>query len=122
MGYQTRFKTKSGGFYYASIFDRPKVSGRRIIWKHDRTGYNTWREELMTDGIIEKPDLDILTHFMDIQEKRVQRHEGKHLTPRIKKMYELDTQKLEFMKKYYETNGPVYVNGKEKPKKGKRNV
>jgi hypothetical protein len=37
-------------------------------------------------------------------------------------MYELDTQKLEFMKKYYETNGPVYVNGKEKPKKGKRNV
>jgi len=123
MGYQTRFPTKSGGFYYASVFDTPKVSGKRILWKHDREGYNEWREGLMNDGILEKPDMDILSHFMDMQEKRVQRHEGKHLTPRIKKMYEHDTMKLEYMKKYIETGGPVYIDGAEPPKKkGKRSV
>ena len=77
----------------------------------------------MNDGILEKPDMDILSHFMDMQEKRVQRHEGKHLTPRIKKMYEHDTMKLEYMKKYIETGGPVYIDGAEPPKKkGKRSV
>jgi hypothetical protein len=122
MGYQTRFKTKSGGFYYASIFDIPKVSGKRIIWKHERYEYNEWREKLMIDKILDKPDIDILSHFVDMQEKRVSRHEGKHLTPRIKKMYEHDVMKLEYMKKYSETREPVYIEGVTPPKKGKRNV
>jgi len=52
----------------------------------------------------------------------VSRNEGKHLTPRIKKIYEHDVMKLEYMKKYSETGEPVYIEGVTPPKKGKRNV
>ena len=124
MGYQTRYKTKGNGYYYSSMFDTPKISGRRVMWKHDREEYNQWRESLLVQGILAEPDIDILSFFVDMQEKRVQRHEGKHLTPRIKKMYEHDVEKLKYMKKYNEIGEPVYVEGMEPPpkKKGKRSV
>ena len=73
--------------------------------------------------MIEKPDLDILSFFVDMQEKRVQRNEGKTMTPRIKKLYEADVLKLDMMRKYIELEGPVSLDGEApKKKKVKRNV
>ena len=77
----------------------------------------------MEEGVIDFPDMDILTFFVDMQEKRVERNEGKNMTPRIKKLYERDVNKLEMMKKYIELEGPVTSEGKKpKAKKVKRDV
>lgn len=124
MGYQTRYLTRSGGYYYASIWETPKVMGNKVIWNQDSDGYNEWREGLMADGVITPPDMDILDFFVDIQEKRVSRNEGKNLTPRIQKMYEFEVEKLDYMRKYIEEGGPVYLDGKKPTSKakGKRSV
>ncbi len=122
MGYQTRHQTKSGGWYYSSIWEIPKISGNRVIWKLDKDGWNTWREDLMINGVLNYPDNDILSFMVDLQERRISRHEGKHLTPRIKKIYDFDVEKLRYMKQYIDTGKPVYVDGKAPKSKGKRNV
>ena len=95
-----------------------------VIWNQDSDGYNEWREGLMADGVITPPDMDILDFFVDIQEKRVSRNEGKNLTPRIQKMYESEVEKLDYMRKYIEEGGPVYLDGKKPTSKakGKRSV
>jgi len=123
LGYQTRHATKNGGWYYSNIWETPKVVSNRVVWKQDKESYNDWREELMNEGVITPPDMDILGFFVDMQEKRVQRNEGKNMTPRIQAQYEADVLKLELMKKYIELGGPVNSEGKEpKAKKVKRDV
>ena len=53
----------------------------------------------------------------------VERNEGKNMTPRIKKQYEKDLERLEMMKKYIELEGPITIAGtKPKTKKVKRDV
>lgn len=123
LGYQTRHLTKSGGWYYSNIWTTPKVIGNRVVWKQDMDSYNEWRLELMEQGVINFPDVDILTYFVDMQQKRVERNEGKNMTPRVKKLYERDLERLEMMQKYIELEGPVSITGtKPKPKKVKRDV
>lgn len=123
LGYQTRHITKNGGWYYTSIWEEPKVVANRVVWKRFEEDYNDWRESLIEDGVLNPPDLDILGFFVDMQEKRVERNEGKNMTPRIKKLYEADVLKLEMMKKYIEVGGPITLEGKEpKSKKVKRDV
>ena len=123
LGYQTRHMTRSGGYYYTSIWDSPKVIGNRVVWKVDTQAFNDWRVELMEEGVIDFPDLDILSFFVDMQQKRVERNEGKNMTPRIQKQYSKDLERLEMMKKYIELEGPVTIEGtKPKPKKVKRDV
>lgn len=123
LGYQTRHITKNGGWYYTSIWEEPKVVANRVVWKRFEEDYNDWRESLIEDGVLNPPDLDILGFFVDMQEKRVERNEGKNMTPRIKKLYEADVLKLEMMKKYIEVGGPITLEGKSpKSKKVKRDV
>jgi len=123
LGYQTRHRTRNGGWYYANIWELPKIIGNRVVWKQDMETYNDWRVELMEQGVIDSPDMDILSFFLDMQEKRCQRNEGKNMTPRIKKLYDADCNKLEMMKKYIELEGPVTIEGKKpKAKKVKRDV
>ena len=93
------------------------------MWKVDKESFNDWRVELMEQGVIDFPDLDVLSFFVDMQQKRVERNEGKNMTPRIKKQYEKDVHRLEMMKKYIEIEGPVTIEGtKPKSKKVKRDV
>lgn len=123
LGYQTRHRTRNGGWYYSNVWELPKVIGNRVVWKRDMDTYNDWRVELMEQGVIDFPDMDILSFFVDMQEKRCQRNEGKNMTPRIKKLYDADCVKLEMMKKYIELEGPVTIEGKKpKAKKVKRDV
>lgn len=123
LGYQTRHATRSGGWYYSSIWEVPKVVGNRVVWKHDSVSFNDWKEQLLEEEVVQKPDMDILTFFIDMQEKRVERNEGKTMTPRIKKLYEKDVLKLEMMNKYILLEGPVSLEGEApKKKKVKRNV
>ena len=123
MGYQTRHRTKSGGWFYSSIWDTPKVIGNQVVWKRDLKNYNDWRYELLNTGVLEMPDVDVLEFFVDMQEKRVQRNEGKNMTPRLLSQYEKDVKKLELMKAYIKHQGPVTDDGKPPKKtKGKRDV
>lgn len=123
MGYQTRHRTKSGGWYYSSIWDTPKIVGNRVVWKRDKEGYNQWRMELLENGVIDYPDMDILGFFIDMQEKRVQRNEGKNMTPRLMNQYNSDVKKLELMRAYIQNEGPVTEEGKpQKKPKAKRDV
>jgi len=123
MGYQTRHRTKSGGWYYSSIWDTPKIVGNRVVWKKDLASYNEWRFSLLDTGVIQMPDVDILEFFVDMQQKRVQRNEGKNMTPRLLGQYEKDVKKLELMEAYILNNGPVNDNGKPPKKtKAKRDV
>ena len=94
-----------------------------MVWKVDNQSFNDWRVELMEEGVIDFPDLDILSFFVDMQQKRVERNEGKNMTPRIQKQYAKDLERLEMMKKYIELEGPVTITGtKPKAKKVKRDV
>tara|TARA_B100000405_G_scaffold251385_1_gene185061 strand:+ start:43 stop:690 length:648 start_codon:yes stop_codon:yes gene_type:complete len=122
IGYQTRYQTKNGGWYYCDIWNAPKVVGGRVIWKKSTDEYNDWRESLLTDGIIKAPDLDILEIFIDRLEKRVERNEGKNLSKRKNSQFQKDVSKLEFMKKYIEIGGPVTISGTQAKKKRVRNV
>ena len=122
LGYQTRHMTRNGGYYYTSIWDSPKVIGNRVVWKVDTKSFNDWRVELMEQGVIDFPDLDILSFFVDMQQKRVERNEGKNMTPRIQKQYNKDLERLEMMKKYIQVGGAVTKDGtKPKPKSKKVN-
>ena len=122
LGYQTRHLTRNGGYYYSSIWDSPKVIGNRVVWKVDTKSFNDWRVELMEQGVIDFPDLDILSFFVDMQQKRVERNEGKNMIPRIQKQYNKDLERLEMMKKYIEVGGAVTKDGtKPKPKSKKVN-
>ena len=77
----------------------------------------------MDTGVIQMPDVDILEFFVDMQQKRVQRNEGKNMTPRLLGQYEKDVKKLELMEAYILNNGPVNDNGKPPKKtKAKREV
>ena len=123
LGYQTRHQTRNGGWYYSSIWEVPKVIANRVVWKHNIESFYDWKQSLLEESVIEAPDLDILSFFIDMQEKRVQRNEGKTMTPRIKKLYGADVLKLDMMKKYIKLGGPVDLNGETpKKKKVKRSV
>jgi len=117
LGYQTRHRC-TNGWYYANVFDTPKILGNRVIWKRDEQGWAEWRLQLLKDSVLQQPDPDILELFLEKQEKRVNRNEGKNFTPRLKKMYDFDVLRLEMMKKCIEDGNPIHPPRK----KGKRNV
>ena len=116
LGYQSRYKCR-GGYFYANVFDTPKVLGNRVIWKRDDKAWIDWRLDLLRQGILKQPDEDILSLFIERQEKRVERNEGKNMTPRLKKMYDLDINKLNKMIECVENGNKIIQK-----KKGKRSV
>lgn len=121
MGYQTRFRTRSGGWYYVDVWSTPKVLGRKVIWKFDTQSFNRWRLDLLKDGVIAPPDEDVLTLLIDAKSKRVERNAMKTHIPAIKENYDKDFQILELMKQYQATGKPIPVP-KEPKKRVKKSV
>ena len=121
LGYQTRFPTKSGGYFYTDIWSTPKVVGRRVVWTFDEDGFNDWRNELLEDGILQKPDVDVLGMVIETQEKRVSRNAMRTHIPAVQKKYEEDQEILRLMKIYVETGKAVPIKT-PKPKRVKKNV
>mgnify|MGYP003624567755 CR=1 FL=1 len=74
MGYQTRYRTRSGGYYYTSVFDTPKVVGSKTFWSTDMVAYNDWRRSLITDGFINPPEPEILELLEERHQKRIERN------------------------------------------------
>lgn len=95
-GYVTRYPSKQGGFYYAMKWDVPKIIGNKTFWKHDEQGYNEWRKLLISEGIIERPEIEIIElKLNDIDRKIDRRLKNQHI-PEIKKeidgLYEIKRQ------------------------------
>ena len=97
-GYITRYKTKSGGWYYESIFATPKILGNRVIWKTDFKNYNNFRRSLIEDGVISPPDPDVLEMMVDELEVRISRHTtDQHIPAMVKKRQAIED-KLQALK------------------------
>ena len=90
LGYQQRFKTKSGGYFYIDIWSTPRVIGKRTLWKFDKKEYNDWRQSLLDDGVISLPDIDILGLIIDAKSQRVDRNAMRTHIPAIKENYDKD--------------------------------
>lgn len=115
MGYQQRYITKGGGFFYIDIWSTPKTIGKRVIWKFDQSEYNDWRASLLEEGIIAPPDADILNLLIDAKSKRVERNAMRTHIPAIKENYDNDLELLNRMREYQRKGGPVPI--KTEPKK-----
>ena len=112
LGYQARYKTTSGGYFYIDIWSAPKVIGKRVIWKFDQSAFNDWRYSLLEDGVLNPPDTDILDLFVEKQEKRVQRNALRTHIPAVKKTYDEDLDTLEIMRQYIQSGEPVVIKKK----------
>ena len=121
MGYQTRFRTRSGGWHYVDVWSIPKVIGKRVIWKFDTHGFNEWRESLLEDGVIAPPDEDILNLLIDAKSKRVERNALRTHIPAIKENYDKDLKMLDLMQEFKRTGKPIPVP-KEQKKRVKKSV
>jgi len=95
-GYVARYPTRFGGFYYAMKWDVPKIIGKKTFWNHDEQGYNAWRKLLISEGIIERPENEIIElKLADVDRKIERRLMNQHI-PEIKKeidgLYEIKRQ------------------------------
>jgi len=83
-GYVTRYKTKFGGYYYCLIWDVPKVIGDRVFWNHNIDDYNTWRKTLLEEGIIDKPEDEVIEVLLSNVDRRINRRVTQQHIPEIK--------------------------------------
>ena len=121
MGYQQRYQTRGGGYFYVDIWSTPKVIGKKVIWKFDQIAFDTWRESLLVDGVLAPPDEDVLNLLIDAKAKRVERNAMRTHIPAIKENYDKDLKVLELMREYKRTGKPIAV-AQEKKKRIKKSV
>jgi len=98
LGYMTRYPTKKGGWYYTLKWNSPKEIANRVISKMDKKAWDNFRRELVTTGILDPidPDLvDIMIH--DISREKESLIVRQHI-PEVKlEMSKID-QKIKNMK------------------------
>ena len=121
MGYQQRFRTLSGGYFYTDIWTSPKVIGKRVVWKFDNHAYNVWRNELITAEILEPIDEDIVSLILDVKKQRVERNAPRTHIPAIKEKFEEESKVLDFMLQFHRKMQPIPVL-KEPKKRTRKSV
>lgn len=117
-GYIARYPSKWGGHYYAMKWDVPKVIGTKTFWNHDSAGYNAWRKLLITEGIIDKPEIEVIEMKMSNVETKIERRLKNQHIPEIKKeidgLYEIKRQ----MKSAFDLMWNPESKSKSRKKKG----
>ena len=122
-GYQQRFPSRFGGHIYKEIWTTPKVIGNRVIWNYNHKEYDLWRKQLLDDGIIEKPDPDVLDILIERQERRIERNAQRGHIPHIQKQIVVEEKKLSDMQKAKDLLYNVIEMVEqplEKPKRGRK--
>lgn len=114
-GYQQRFPSRYGGHIYKEIWSNPKVIGNRVIWNFDHKAFDIWRKQLMDDGVLPPPDVDVLDVFIERQERRIERNAQRGHIPHVQKQLALEEKKLADM---IQAKDMLYND--EKPKKQTR--
>jgi hypothetical protein len=120
LGYQQRYKTRGGGWFYVDIWSTPKILGKKVIWKFDKESFNKWRLELLDEGFIPQLDEDVLSILISTKTKRVERNAMRTHIPAIKKNYDEESIVLDLMRQYKKTGGPIPI--KEEKKRMKKSV
>ena len=120
LGYQQRYKTRGGGWFYVDIWSTPKILGKKVIWKFDKESFNKWRLELLDEGFIPQLDEDVLSILIGTKTKRVERNAMRTHIPAIKKNYDEESIVLDLMRQYKKTGGPIPI--KEEKKRMKKSV
>lgn len=85
LGYVTRHKTRSGGWFYESIYAIPKKMGRKTIWKRDDSGYHQFRRDCIANGLIQPADPDYLEEQFEKIENRINRLAQNQHIPEVAK-------------------------------------
>ena len=98
MGYVARHPCV-GGHFYTTIFAEPKQIAGKVFWDHDKEAYNEWRLSLITDGIIDPPDKDVLSLHIDKFRRTVERNLKDQHIPEKKARLIVLQKRLEAMKK-----------------------
>ena len=98
-GYQQRFQSRYGGWIYKEIWASPKVIGNRVVWNFDHKAFDQWRIQLLNDGVLPQPDVDVLDVFIERQERRIERNAQRGHIPHVQKQIEIEEKKLAAMKK-----------------------
>jgi hypothetical protein len=92
-GYLARYETVYGGYYYRLRWDVPKVIGRKLFWNTDQDGYNDWRQALVTEGIIDAPEIEVVQTKISMIDRKIDRRLKFQHVPEVKteldELYEL---------------------------------
>lgn len=72
-----------------------KQIGNRVFPKRDREGYNEWRKWLVTEGIIDAPDPDVLRAILGTKYDNITRTQALQHLPELKAKRTANKKKLE---------------------------
>tara|TARA_R110000868_G_scaffold189732_2_gene433260 strand:+ start:657 stop:1319 length:663 start_codon:yes stop_codon:yes gene_type:complete len=84
-GYITRYETKYGGYYYTMKWDLPKQIGKKVYWNTDTDEYNKWRLSLVTMGVIDPPEIEVIHSKVNILNRKIDRKLKFQHIPEVKK-------------------------------------
>ena len=83
-GYVARYETKYGGFYYSLRFNIPKTIGDRVFWRMNEAEWNDWRRALIEEGVIDKPEDEVIDLLLKNVERRINRRITQQHVPEVK--------------------------------------
>jgi len=116
-GYVARYPSRHGGFYYTMKWDVPKMIGNKTFWNHDEQGYNEWRKLLISEGVIDRPETEIIEMKLTEVDRKIERRLKNQHIPEIKKeidgLYDIKRQMKKAFDAMFETEST------SKKKKGK---
>jgi hypothetical protein len=93
MGYVTRFPTKSGGWYYTLKWNTPKEIAGRLISKLDVDKWNSFRRELISTGVLDSIDPDLVSIMVhDLEREKDRLVPQQHIPERKLDMDKIDKQ------------------------------
>ena len=95
LGYVKRLPARGGTWHHCLLWDHTKQVGNKTLQSHDSEGYNRWRLELISKGIIAPPDPDILQIHIERMQDRVRRHISRANVPGVKAKLDRDQAKLD---------------------------
>jgi len=83
-GYIARYETVHGGYHYRMKWDVPKQIGSKTFWNTDIDGYNTWRRALVEEGIIAKPEIEVVQDKINLVDRKIDRRLKFQHVPEVK--------------------------------------
>ena len=99
LGYLTRYRCRTGGYYYCDIHARPKDISGHVIWTLDTEQHNAFKKALLDNGYIDMVDPDICDMLTDRFQKRLRRLFREQHIPEIKAKMDTIQARVEKMKK-----------------------
>ena len=95
LGYVKRLRARGGRWHHCLTWDHTRQVGNKTLTRHDDQGYNRWRQELIENDTIPKPDPDVLEITIERLSDRVRRHASRANIPGVKAKLDVDQARLD---------------------------